>query len=139
MLQRSERIKRDGKVVTSRQAPLTLTPSGRRYAEFSPLFRCRPMRKIAFVAGALFAGLVCPAPSEGQSSDPLPGDPQAFTETFIILCREAAPNLKLAIVGPLSLRADTAQGEADVHLDTVYSACQRDPAGCGPFLTRMVS
>jgi hypothetical protein len=96
------------------------------------------MRKIAFVAGALFAGLVCPAPSEGQSSDPAPGDPQAFTETFVELCREAAPNLKLTIVGPLSLQADTAQGDVSIHLDTIYSACQRDPAGCGPFLTRMV-
>jgi len=96
------------------------------------------MRKIAFVAAALLAGLVCPAPSEGQSSDPAPGDPLAFTETFVKLCREAAPNLKLTIVGPLSLQADTAQGEVAVHLDTVYSACQRDPAGCGPFLTRMV-
>jgi hypothetical protein len=96
------------------------------------------MRKIAFVAGVLFASLVCPAPSEGQSSDPSPGDPQAFTETFVKLCRETAPNLKLTIVGPLSLQTDTAQGEVNVHLDTVYSACQRDPAGCGPFLTRMV-
>jgi hypothetical protein len=96
------------------------------------------MRKIAFVAGALFAGLVCPASSEGQSSDASPGDPEAFTETFVKLCREAAPNLKLTIVGPLSLQADTAQGEVAVHLDTVYSACQRDPAGCGRFLTRMV-
>ena len=96
------------------------------------------MRKIAFVACVLFAGLVCPAPSEGQSSDPSPGDPQAFTETFVKLCRETAPNLKLTIVGPLSLQTDTAQGEVNVHLDTVYSACQRDPAGCGPFLTRMV-
>jgi hypothetical protein len=96
------------------------------------------MRKIAFVAGALFAGLVCPASSEGQSSDASPGDPEAFTETFVKLCREAAPNLKLTIVGQLSLQADTAQGEVAVHLDTVYSACQRDPAGCGPFLERMV-
>jgi hypothetical protein len=96
------------------------------------------MRKVAFVLAALVAGFVCPAPSGGQSADPSPGDPQAFTETFVKLCREAAPSLKLSIAGPLSLRADTAQGETDVHLDTVYSACQRDPAGCGPFLTRMV-
>jgi hypothetical protein len=68
----------------------------------------------------------------------LPGDPWAFTETFVKLCREAAPNLKVEIVGPLSLQADTPQGEVDVHLDTIYSACQRDPAGCRPFLKRMV-
>ena len=92
------------------------------------------MRKIAFVAAAFLAGLICPAPSQGQSSDPSPGDPQAFTETFVKLCREAAPNLNLAIVGPLSLQANTAQGDVSVHLDTIYSACQRDPAGCGPFL-----
>ena len=94
---------------------------------------------MTFVVAALFAGFVCPALSEGQRSVPAPGDPQAFTETFVKLCREAAPNLKLTIVGPLSLQANTAQGDVSVHLDTIYSACQRDPAGCGPFLTRMVS
>jgi hypothetical protein len=96
------------------------------------------MRKIAFAAAALAAGLACPASSDGQTSAPTPGDPQAFTEAFVELCREAAPNLKLKIVGPLSLQAETPQGEVSAHLDTVYSACQRDPAGCGPFLNRMV-
>jgi len=38
----------------------------------------------------------------------------------------------------LVLQANTAQGDVSVHLDTIYSACQRDPTGCGPFLTRMV-
>jgi len=96
------------------------------------------MRKIAFVAGALFVCLVSPSLPEDQNSGRSPGDPQAFTESFVALCRAATPNLKLKIVGPLSLQADTAQGEVSVHLDTVYSACQRDPAGCGPFLNRMV-
>jgi hypothetical protein len=96
------------------------------------------MRKIAFVAGGLVAGLLYASVSEGQNFGPSPGDPQAFTDIFANLCRAAAPNLKLKVVGPLSLQADTAQGEVSVHLDTVYSACQRDPAGCGPFLNRMV-
>lgn len=96
------------------------------------------MRKIAFAAVALVAGFLHVAPSEGQSAGPSPGDAQAFTETFANLCRAAAPNLKLTIVGPLSLQTDTALGEVSIHLDTVYSACQRDPAGCGPFLNRMV-
>ena len=97
------------------------------------------MRKFAFVVGALFAGLASPALSAGQNPGPSVSDPQAFTETFANLCRAAAPNLKLKIVGPLSLQADTAQGEVSVHLDTIYSACQRDPAGCTPFLNRIVT
>ncbi len=96
------------------------------------------MRKIAFVVVALAASVFGPASSNGQGIEPLPSDPRAFTEAFVRLCRQAAPSVKLTIVGPLSLQIDAPQGLVSAHLDTVYSICRRDPAGCGDFLSRMV-
>ena len=103
-------------------------PSSLRYSE---VVRCGRLR-----SSRLRLSPVLSAPPHPRDRAPTlrPATRRAFTETFAKLCREAAPNVKLTIVGPLSLQADTAQGEVSVHLDTVYSACQRDPAGCGPFL-----
>ena len=96
---------------------------------------------LAIVAGISFIGC---QPSAGHPSTasatpshvdlPFDGSTEgALTESTARLFREKAPNLSVAVVGPLTLAVDVVGGskhDLRVSLDRMWNHCQSDPANC---------
>jgi hypothetical protein len=96
------------------------------------------MRKIAFVAGALFAGVVGIASSNGQEADPSLYDQQAFAESVAKIYEHTAPGVNASVVAPLELDVHTPRGDFKAYLDAAYAFCHRDLVQCDAFVHNQV-
>jgi len=87
------------------------------------------MRIRTFLA-SLALVMCCLAPPGAARTAGPPRNPAAFTEYVAGLLRQAAPDVKIKVTGPLTLDVDGPGGPHTAMLDNMFDTCRRDRAGC---------